>query len=138
MDKKSIQLDVVSAEGSIFSGAIASLQVSCTEGELGVTSGHSPLLAAIKPGMIKYRDLQNSENVLYISGGMIEVQPTSVSIMADTVVRVEDLDMQSAVEAKAKAESALANPGSDFNHTEAAKQLAQAVAQIQLLRALKR
>jgi F-type H+-transporting ATPase subunit epsilon len=138
MNKKSIHLDVVSAECSIFSGEIASLQVSCTEGELGVKPGHSPLLASIKPGMVKYRDLNNIDNVLYISGGMIEVQPNSISIMADTAVRIEDLDMQAAVDAKEKAEKAIANSSGDFNHTEAAQQLAQAVAQIQLLRSLKR
>jgi len=138
MEKKSIQLDVVSAECLIFSGEIAGLQVSCSEGELGVRPGHSPLLASIKPGMVKYRDLQDIDNVLYISGGMIEVQPTCISIMADTAVRIEDLDIQAAIEAKEKAERAIANPNSDFNHNEATKQLAQAMAQIQLLRSIKR
>ena len=90
-------LDVVSAELQMFSGLVEKIQVTGSEGELGIYPGHAPLLTAIKPGMIRIVKQHGHEEFIYLSGGILEVQPNSVTVLADTAVRSEDLD-----EAKAK------------------------------------
>ena len=90
-------LDVVSAEQQMFSGLVEKIQVTGSEGELGIYPGHAPLLTAIKPGMIRIVKQHGHEEFIYLSGGILEVQPNSVTVLADTAVRSEDLD-----EAKAK------------------------------------
>ena len=90
-------LDVVSAEQQMFSGLVEKIQVTGSEGELGIYPGHAPLLTAIKPGMIRIVKQFGHEEFIYLSGGILEVQPNSVTVLADTAVRSEDLD-----EAKAK------------------------------------
>ena len=90
-------LDVVSAEQQMFSGLVEKIQVTGSEGELGIYPGHAPLLTAIKPGMIRIVKQHGHEEIIYLSGGILEVQPNSVTVLADTAVRSEDLD-----EAKAK------------------------------------
>lgn len=87
----SFHLDVVSAEGKLFSGRVQSAQVSGSEGELGLRHGHAPLLTAIKPGLVRLVKQNGTEEVLYISGGMLEVQPESVTVLADTAIRADDL-----------------------------------------------
>ena len=90
-------LDVVSAEQQMFSGLVEKIQVTGSEGELGIYPGHAPLLTAIKPGMIRIVKQHGHEEFIYLSGGILEVQPGNVTVLADTAVRSEDLD-----EAKAK------------------------------------
>ena len=90
-------LDVVSAEQQMFSGLVEKIQVTGSEGELGIYPGHAPLLTAIKPGMIRIVKQHGHEEFIYLSGGILEVQPNSVTVLVDTAVRSEDLD-----EAKAK------------------------------------
>jgi F-type H+-transporting ATPase subunit epsilon len=104
-----LTLDIVSAEETIFSGQVTFLAVSGTMGELGIMPGHSPLLTTLKPGKIRYKTIEDDEALFYISGGILEVQPTVVTIMADTVIRAEDLDDAVALESQQKAEDTLAN-----------------------------
>ena len=97
-------LDVVSAEQQMFSGLVEKIQVTGSEGELGIYPGHAPLLTAIKPGMIRIVKQHGHEEFIYLSGGILEVQPGSVTVLADTAIRGQDLDEARALEAKRKAE----------------------------------
>lgn len=106
---KSLTLDIVSAEETIFSGQVSLLVVTGTMGELGIMPGHSPLLTTLKPGKIRFKNLEDEESLFYISGGLLEVQPSVATIMADTVIRAEDLDDAAASEAQQKAKDTLAN-----------------------------
>ncbi|MFT4925169.1 MAG: F-type H+-transporting ATPase subunit epsilon [Phenylobacterium sp.] len=131
------QLDVVSAEESIFSGRVESIQVSGSEGDLGINAGHAPLLTALKPGMVRIVKQHGEEVVIYVAGGILEIQPHHVSVLADTAVRAEDLDIGAAEEAKRKAEEHIANPGADFDYAEAASELAKAIAQLKVLQTVR-
>lgn len=97
-------LDVVSAEQQMFSGLVEKIQVTGSEGELGIYPGHAPLLTAIKPGMIRIVKQHGHEEFIYLSGGILEVQPGNVTVLADTAIRGQDLDEARAMEAKRKAE----------------------------------
>ena len=132
-----VHLDVVSAEKMIFTGRVESLQVSGSEGELGVNPGHAPLLTALKPGTIRIVKQGGEEEVIYVAGGILEVQPSNISVLADVAARAEDLDANAAQEAKRKAEEAIANPGADFDYAEAAADLARAIAQLKAIKSLK-
>jgi len=131
-------LDVVSAETSLFSGRVSHLQVSGQEGELGVMPGHTPLLTPIKPGMVKLTKQHGGEEVIYISGGFLEVQPGGVTVLADTAIRGEDLDQAKAEEAKRSAEEQISNPGQDVDYALVTAQLAQAVAQLRVIKLIRK
>ncbi|MGL4474070.1 MAG: F0F1 ATP synthase subunit epsilon [Shewanella sp.] len=133
-----VQLDIVSAESSIFSGRVESLQISGAEGELGIMHGHSPLLTKIKPGMARIVKQNGNEEVFYLSGGILEVQPSSISVLADVVLRAKDIDEAAALEAKRRAEADMANAGADFNYAAAAIELAQAIAQLRVVETIKK
>lgn len=133
-----VQLDVVSAEDSIFSGLVQSIQVTGSEGELGVNPGHAPLLTTLKPGMVHVVKQFGEEETIYIAGGVLEVQPSHITVLADTAVRAEDLDEQAALDAKKRAEENIANPSADFNYAEAAIELAEAIAQLRLIQKLRK
>ncbi len=115
-----LTLDIVSAEQTIFSGQVALLIVTGSMGELGIMPGHSPLLTTVKPGKIRYKTVDGEESLFYISGGILEVQPTVVTIMADTVIRAEDLDDAAASESQQKARDTLA--GIDKSATVSSKE----------------
>lgn len=100
-------LNVVSAERKIFDGQVTSVRVSGVEGELGIYAGHTPLLTAIKPGMVEFTFSDGKEELIYVSGGFLEVQPTIVTVLADTAIRGEELDEQRILAAKRKAEEGL-------------------------------
>lgn len=138
MNTASIQLDVVSVEKSIFSGKVKYVQVTGSEGEMGIKVGHAPLITSIKPGMVHIVKEDNTDEYIYISGGMLEIQPSNVSVLADIASRAEDLDEQAALSAKQKAEEKLSNKDQNFDHNAAAQELIQAVAQLQLIKKLKR
>ena len=104
-----LTLDIVSAEETIFSGQVSLLVATGTMGELGIMPGHSPLLTTLKPGKIRFKNIEGEESLFYISGGILEVQPSVVTIMADTVIRAEDLDDAAAAEAQQKAKDTLAS-----------------------------
>ncbi|MBV7315607.1 F0F1 ATP synthase subunit epsilon [Shewanella sp. NIFS-20-20] len=133
-----VQLDIVSAENNIFSGRVEHLQVSGVEGELGIMHGHSPLLTKIKPGMARIVKQDGGEEVFYLSGGILEVQPASISVLADVVLRANDIDEAAALEAKRRAEADMANAGADFNYAAAAVELAQAIAQLRVVETIKK
>jgi len=130
-----VNLNVVSAEEALFSGSIESLQITGSEGELGIMPGHSPLLTSLKPGMARIVKQGGEEEVLYLSGGMLEVQPNSVTVLADVATRADDLDEQAAQEAKSRAEQHLNAQSGDVDYAEAAAELARAVAQLRVIQA---
>ncbi len=132
-----VQLDVVSAEEKIFSGLVESIQVTGSEGELGILPGHIPLLTGIKPGMVRIVKQFGEEHLIYVAGGVLEVQPHTVTVLADVAVRSEDLDEQAALAAQKRATEVMQNAGADFNYAEAAAQLAEAIAQLRLIQKLR-
>lgn len=138
MAAMTVHLDVVSAEEQIFSGRVETLQVTGSEGELGIHPGHAPLITALKPGMVRLVKQHGHEELIYINGGVLEIQPGSITVLADTAIRAEDLDEQAATAAKERAEQHIANPGADFNYAEAAKELAEAIAQLRLIQSLRK
>ncbi len=132
-----IHCDIVSAEEEIFSGLIQSLVATGDIGELGVSYGHAPLLTSLVPGPVRVVLQGGEEEVFYVSGGFLEVQPDVVSILADTAIRADDVDEASAEEARREAEQALSNQNGDFDYGRASTQLAEAAAQLATLRKLK-
>lgn len=133
-----LQLDVVSAEDKIFSGLVESIQVTGSEGELGIQYGHAPLLTTIKAGMVRVVKQFGDEELIYVAGGVLEVQPGHITVLADTAVRAEDLDEQAALDAKRRVEEHIANPSADFDYAEAAAELAEVIAQLKLIRKLRK
>lgn len=133
----SIHCDIVSAESEIFSGLVEMVVVTGLLGELGIASGHAPLLTQIKPGEVRLTILGGKEELFYVSGGMLEVQPNCVTILADTAIRAEDLNEAAALEAEHKAKELFANRNTDFDYSKAAGELARAAAQIRLLKKMK-
>lgn len=131
-------LDIVSAEREIFSGVVTMVVATGELGEIGVVPGHAPLLTLLKPGEIRVT-LQNGEqDVYYVSGGMLEVQPYYVSVLADEVERADNLDEAAALAAKARAEELIADKNSEVDYSLAAVELARAVAQIRAIQKARR
>jgi F-type H+-transporting ATPase subunit epsilon len=126
-------LDIVSAEKEIFSGVVEMVVATGDLGELGIIPGHAPLLTILKPGEIRITLLGGEKIVYYVSGGLLEVQPHHVTVLADAVERAEHLDEAAALAAKARAEEAIANKASDLDYSKAAAELANAIAQIRIL-----
>ena len=112
-------LDIVSAEESIYSGPVEFVVAPAQMGEIGVYPRHTPLLTRIKSGMVRIKAQLKEEELVYVSGGMLEVQPDVVTILADTAVRSHDLDEAKAIEAKKAAEEALKNRESDIDYADA-------------------
>lgn len=135
MAAMTVNLNVVSAEEALFSGSIKSLQITGSEGELGIMPGHAPLLTSLKPGMARIVKQGGGEEILYLSGGVLEVQPNNVTVLADVATRADDLDEQAALEAKERAEKHLNDHGNDIDYAEAASELARAVAQLRVIQA---
>lgn len=132
-----IRVDVVSAEAEIFSG-VAKLVVATGEmGELGIAPRHAPLITRLKPGQVRVIQPDGEELFLYVSGGIMEVQPTLVTILTDTAVRAADLDEAAAKQAKEDAERALLNRTDAIEIAEAQARLAEAAAQLQLINKLR-
>ena len=133
-----MQLDIVSAEALIFSGDISFLEVTGESGELGIHPGHMALLTGIKPGQVKVQHADaGNEEIFYISGGMLEVQPESVTVLADTVVRADDIDEAAASVAKERAEGILNTTKSGLEHDKALAELAEATAQLRAISSLR-
>lgn len=132
-----IQCDIVSAEAEIFSGEASMVVVSGEEGELGIAPRHAPLLTRIKPGQVRVMLPDGGEEFYYVSGGMLEVQPHVVTVLADTAARAADLDEAAAVKAKEEARRALVDRTADMGMAEAQAQLAEAVAQLAALERLR-
>ena len=126
-------LDVVSAEQRLFSGAVEKIQVTGSEGELGIFPGHTPLLTAIKPGMIRIVKENGQEEFIYLSGGVLEVQPYNVIVLADTAIRGQDLDEARALEAKRQAEENIHGSHGDVDYAQASAELAKAIAKLRVI-----
>ncbi len=135
-----VHVDVVSAEESIFSGLAEMVVVPGEMGELGIYPRHAPLLTRIKPGSvrIKLANKDGEESLIYVSGGLLEVQPDVVTVLADTAIRGADLDEARALEAKRAAEEAMKNRVSDIDYAQAQAELLEAVAQLQAIRKLRK
>jgi len=133
-----IHCDIVSAEEEIFSGLVEMIVATGSLGELGISYGHAPLLTALEPGPIRIVKNGGSEEVYFVSGGYLEVQPGTVSVLADTAIRAHDLDEAAALEAKKEAEQALSNQTGDFDYGRAASQLAAAAAQLRTIQAIRK
>ncbi len=133
-----VHCDIVSAEEEIFSGLVEMIVAAGELGDLGIQYGHAPLLTALKPGPIRVVKDGGDEEVYYISGGFLEVQPQSVSVLADTALRADDIQEAAALEAKEAAERALSEQGADFDYSRASAHLAEAVAQLRTLQAIKK
>lgn len=131
-------LDIVSAEKEIFSGIVDGVVATGILGEIGIVPGHAPLLTLLKPGEVRVKLPGGEEDIYYVSGGILEVQPYRVSVLADTVMRADDLDEAAALEAKAHAQEAMANRGAEVDYTLAAGELARAVAQIRALQKMRK
>jgi len=133
-----IHVDVVSAEESIFSGLVEFAVFPGEAGELGVLPGHTPLLTRIKPGSVRLK-LPDREDydLVYVSGGMLEVQPSLITVLADTAIRADDLDEAEALKARQRAEEALASSASEVNRTAVEAELAQLNAQLQAIKKIR-
>lgn len=123
-------LDIVSAEESIYSGPVEFLVAPAQMGEVGIYPRHTPMLTKIKSGMVRIKAQLKEEELIYVSGGMLEVQPDVVTILADTAVRSHDLDEAKAIEAKRAAEEAMQNRESELDYAKAQAELIEAMAQL--------
>src|SRR3954463_10248150 len=130
-----IHVDVVSAEEQIFSGEAKFVALPGENGELGILPRHTPLITRIKPGAVRIERADNgAEEFVFVAGGILEVQPDRVTVLADTAIRGKDLDEAKAAEAKKAAESALANAKGEFDVAKAQSELAVLAAQLSAIR----
>lgn len=134
-----VHVDVVSAEEQIFSGLAEVVVVPGEMGELGIYPRHTALMTRIKPGSVRIRKPdQEQEELIYVSGGMLEVQPNVVTVLADTAIRGADLDEARALEAKQAAEESMKNRTSDLDYATAQAELAEAIAQLRAIQQLRK
>ena len=133
-----VRCDIVSADESLFSGSVSMVIATGSLGEMGITPGHAPLLSDLNPGPVRLLKDGGEEEVYYLSGGYIEVQPTSVSILADKAVRAGDIDEAAASEALKLAEQTISNQSSEIDYSKAAAQLAEATAQLRTVDKLRK
>ena len=133
-----MQLNIVSAESEIFSVDVKNLTASAEMGEVGIYPQHTPMISPLKPGEVKVLSENDEELNFYISGGMLEVQPHIVTILADTAMRGQDLDEAKALEAKKRAEEALKDQSDKIDSAKALAELAQAAAQLKMIENLRK
>lgn len=133
-----VHVDVVSAESLIFSGLAEVVVVPGEMGELGIYPRHSALLTRIKPGSIRIKRPDLADEMIYVSGGMLEVQPGVITILADTAIRGADLDEARALEAKRAAEEMMKNRSSDIDYASAQAELAEAIAQLKTIHQMRK
>ncbi len=133
-----IHVDVVSAEESIFSGEATFVALPGEAGELGIYPKHAPLITRIKPGAVRIVKPDNTEELVFVAGGILEIQPNVVTVLADTAIRGHDLDEAKATEAKKRAEEAMANAKSDIDLARAQGEFAMMAAQLAALSKLRK
>ena len=133
-----LQVDIVSAEREIFSGAAEMVFAPAVLGEVGIAPGHAPLVTQLAPGEIRVRQIGGEEEGFYVSGGMLEVQPEVVTVLSDTAMRAEDLDEAAALKAQEEAERQLHEPEANLDYATALAQNAEAVAQLQAIQRLRK
>lgn len=130
--------EIASTEARIFSGRVESLVATGTLGDMGILPGHAPLLTALIPGPVRLVTQEGEEQIFYVSGGYLEVQPGVVNILADTAIRADDMDEVQAEQAKREAEAAVLNRDAAFEYSRAAVQLAEAAAQLRTIQQLRK
>ena len=133
-----VHCDIVSAEKAVFSGLVEQEVAHGSLGDLGVQYGHAPLLTALSPGPVRVRKQGGEEEIFYVSGGYLEVQPNVVTVLADVAVRADDVDEASAESARQQAAQVFTNQSSELDYSRAAAQLAEAVAQIRTIQQLRK
>jgi len=133
-----MHLDIVSAEEKIFSGNVKNIIAAAMMGEVGIYPKHTPMITPLKPGEVKIITEDDEEQLFFISGGILEVQPDTVTVLADTAIRGEDLDEAKAIESKKRAEEALSDKGNKIDVAKALADLAQASAQIKMIESLRK
>jgi F-type H+-transporting ATPase subunit epsilon len=135
----SIHVDIVSAEGAIWSGEAGMVFAPAKMGDVGIAPRHAPLLTTLRPGGVRVQPAEGGEELyFYVSGGVLEVQPYLVTVLADTALRARDVDEAAALEAKRRAEEALRNREELIDYARAQAELAEAVAQLQALEHLRK
>lgn len=130
-------VDIVSAETEIFSGTASMVFAPAEMGEVGIAPRHTPLLTRLKPGEVRLQSEGKEEQFFYVSGGILEVQPHVVTVLADTAMRARDLDEAAAMKAKENAERALADRKSEFDYAKAQAELAEAIAQLRTIKKIR-
>jgi len=138
MATDSIHVDIVSAEGEIFSGAAKMVFVPATEGELGIAPRHAPLLTLIKSGEVRVQTSEGEEQFFFVGGGALEIQQNKVTVLADTALRAKDIDEAAALAAQQRAEEMLASKTDKIDQAEALAELARAAAQLALIKKLRK
>jgi F-type H+-transporting ATPase subunit epsilon len=133
-----IHVDIVSAEGEIFSGEAAMVFAPAIMGDIGIAPRHAPLLTTLRPGEVRVQTPTGEEQFFYVSGGAIEVQPHVVTVLADTALRARDLDEAAALQAKQRAEEMLRDRGDTIDTAKAQAELARAMAQIRAIEKLRK
>ena len=133
-----MHLDIVSAEEEIFSGNVKNIIAAAMMGEVGIFPKHTPMITPLKPGEVKIITDQDEEKLFFISGGVLEVQPDIVTVLADTAIRAEDLDEAKAAESKKRAEEALADKSDNIDAAKALAELAQAAAQLKMIEKIRK
>lgn len=134
-----VHVNIVSAEEQIFSGLAEFVALPGEAGELGILPGHMPLMTRIRPGAVRVKVPNQAEDELvFVAGGILEVQPGLVTVLADTAIRGRDLDEAKALDAKKKAEEAMANQTSQLDYAKAQAELAEAIAQLAAIQRLRR
>jgi len=134
----SMQVNIVSAEGEIFSGSAEMVIAPAQMGEVGVAAGHAPMITPLKAGEVRVQTEGEEEQHIFVSGGILEVQPKELTVLADTAIRAVDLDEAAALKAKERAEDAMADRQESMDYAKAKAELAAAIAQLQMLRRLKK
>lgn len=132
-----IHVDIVSAEKEIYSGLVEAVFASAVMGEVGIYPRHTPMLTRLKPGEVRVL-VNGKEEQFYVSGGMLEVQPHVVTVLADTAMRADDVDEAAALEAKADAERALKDTDAKVDYAEAQSKLAEAMAQLRSIERMRK
>ena len=131
-------LDIVSAENSIYSGLTEMVTCTGSLGEMGIAPGHAPLLTKLSPGPVTVRHQGGEEEIFYVSGGMLEIQPNTITILADTALRADDVDEAAAIESRKKAEAELNNQNTEIDYGRATSELAEAAAQLRTIQAIRK
>lgn len=133
-----VHCDIVSAEESIFSDRVEMVIASGSQGDLGIAPGHTPLLTSLKPGPVRLIKSGGQEELFFVTGGFLEVQPNQITILSDTAQRADGLDEAAALEAKREAEKLLENQSGEFDYSKAASQLAEAAARLRTIQQLRK
>ena len=133
-----IHIHIVSAEKEIFSGTANMVFAPAEMGEVGIAPRHTPLLTRLKPGEVRVQMEGQDEQFFYVSGGMLEIQPHVVTVLADTAIRASDIDEAAAIKAKERAERAMDDKQSDFDYAKAQAELAEAVAQLRTINSIRK